>query len=324
MNTPSIAARCKLWIAAAATSLLAACGGGVDVSVGGTIPDGPSAGSVTDAQAFKVTSASIASGPMSLLVPANVMLSAMEGLRSVNGYKTTTLDISAACTAAGGSLLFSVTDADNSATFTSGDLVSMAFTNCGASNDGVSLILNGALDLTVSTVVRATDTVVSMRFTPRNLSATVRGVAATFNGSITIEYVIRNSDGAVLSTAYVTNLLEITFAGGQRTDRVSDVRWGYVDDVAAGVVRLSPNQNVTLFENGFTTAFSVTTVTPFAFRNSDGLLAAGQLTVLHPADTVRVLVTGLNRLEIAIDYNSGGRFDHFLNIAALDLLNGWN
>jgi hypothetical protein len=325
MNTRSIAGRCKLWLVAATTALLAACGGGVDVSVGGSFQDGPTAGSVTDAQAFKVASASIASGPMSLLIPANVMLGAMEGLRSVNAYQTGTLDISAACTAAGGSLLLSVTDSDNSRTFTSGDLVTLTFANCGASNDGVSLTLNGALDTTIFVDNSGPDTVVTQTFTPRNLSATVRGVAATFNGSISIQTVFPGRNlNATPTQFYVTNLLEITFSGGQRTDRISDVRWGYVDDVAAGVVRLSPNQNVTLFENGIATSFSVSTVVPFAFRNSDGLLAAGQLSILHPRDTLRVLVTGLNRLEIAIDYNSGGLYDRFLNIVALDLLNGWN
>jgi hypothetical protein len=323
MNTRSIAGRCKLWLVAATTALLAACGGGVDVSVGGSFQDGPTAGSVTDAQAFKVASASIASGPMSLLIPANILNSALGELIRLKQYRSITLDISTACTNVGGQMFLSISDADNNGTFNDGDLVSIAFTNCAATYDGVSLILNGAVDLTVSTVARATDKVVLLTFTPRNLSANVRGVTATFNGSLSFEYVIRNVDEAVLSIAYVTNLLEINFAGG-RTDRISDVRWGYVDDVAAGVVRLSPNQNVTLFENGIATSFSVSTVVPFAFRNSDGLLAAGQLSILHPRDTLRVLVTGLNRLEIAIDYNSGGLYDRFLNIVALDLLNGWN
>jgi hypothetical protein len=323
MHTQGITRKVKLLIAAASAAVLTACGGGIDVSIGGPIDPGPGPSSVTDSQAFKVTSASIAGGPMSLLIPANIMLSAMDGLRSVNGYKTTSLNISAACTAAGGSLILSVTDSDNSLTFTQGDLVSLSFTNCGASNDGVSLTLNGALDLTVVASPRGVNTAVTMTFVPRNLSATVRGVAATFNGSISIETVL-SPKGAVVSSAYVTNLLEITFAGGQRTDRISNARWGYVDDAAAGVVRLSPNQNVTLFQNGTATAFSVATIVPLAFRNSDGLLAGGQLSILHPSDTLRVTVTGLGQLEIAIDYNSGGLYDRFLNINALDLLNGWN
>jgi hypothetical protein len=325
MDTHSITRHLKHMALAASAVLLAACGGGVDVTIGGggTIID-PGPANVTDSQAFKVTSASIAGGPMTLLVPANTLLSAMDGLRSVNAYKSGTLDISAACTNTGGQMFISVSDADNNGRFTSGDLVSLAFTNCGASYDGVSLLLNGAVDLTVSANVRTTDTAVLMTFVPRNLSATARGVTAVFNGSIGIETVIRNSDGAALSSAYVTNLLEVTFVGTSRTDRISNARWGYVDDVAAGSVRLSPNQNVTLFQNGVATGFSVATTAPLTFRNSDNLLVAGELSILHPTDTLRTRVTGVNQLEIAIDYNSGGLFDRFLNIAALDLLNGWN
>jgi hypothetical protein len=325
MNSPritSLTRTFKLLIASAGAAVLTACGGGVDVSVGGSYNPGPGPASVTDAQAFKVTSASIAGGPMTLLIPANVLLGAMEGLRSVNAYQTSTLDISAACTAAGGRLTLSVIDADNTRTFTSGDTVTLNFVNCAASNDGVSLILNGALDSTVAVGASGANTVVTQTFTPRNLAATARGVTATFNGVIAIETVL-SPTGQVVSQAYVTNLLEVTFSSS-RTDRISNVRWGYVDDVAAGVVRLSPNQNVTLFENGVATGFSVATTVPLAFRNSDGLLAAGELSILHPSDTLRARVSSMGALEIAIDFNSGGLYDRFLNINALDLLNGWN
>jgi hypothetical protein len=321
----SISRKCKLLFATASTAFLAACGGGVDVAVGGSFGPDPNPGpaSVTDSQAFKVSSASIAGGPMSILIPSNVLLAAMDGLRSVNGYQTGTLDISAACTAPGGRLTLSVIDADNTRTFTQGDVVSLSFVNCSASNDGVSLILNGTLETTTAVAFSGGNAIVTQTFTPRNLAATVRGVTATFNGSLSIETVLSPTD-QIISQAYVTNLLEVTFSGG-RTDRVSNARWGYVDDVAAGVVRLSPNQNVTLFEpSGITTAFSVRTVAPLTFRNSDGLLTSGQLSVLHPSDTLQVTVTSVGQLQIAIDYNSGGLYDRFLNINALDLLNGWN
>jgi hypothetical protein len=314
----------KISIATTCAAALTACGGGGGDSYD---PSQPGPGSVTDAQAFKVSSASIAGGPMSMLVPTSIMINLINAIQFSQPSAYTTfqgVDVSSYCTAPGGRMILDALDADNSLSFTNGDAVTLSFTNCAASADGTSLLLNGTLVATQSTVLRGADTVILRTYTPNSLSATVRGIPATYNGALSIEEVRLNGNPNTYTLAYVTNMLEINFAGGQRTDRISNVRWGFLDDIAAGVIRLSPNQNVTLFENGVTTAFSVATVTPITLRNSDNLLTAGQLSVLHPADTLRVLVTGVNQLEIAIDYNSGGLFDRFLNIAALDLLNGWN
>jgi hypothetical protein len=306
-------------VCAAALTVLAACGGG------GSDPSQPGPGSVTDAQAFRVTSASIAGGPMSLLVPADVLLSAISGLTdpAVNGYATGQLDISSACTAAGGTMIMTINDLNDNGRgqVSDGDIVSLDFANCAVSSDGVSQILTGGIDMTSRSTVRSTDTVNVLTFTPRTLSATVRGVAATYNGSLGIETVFANSNSQVLSSAYITNLLEINFAGG-RTDRITNARWGYGADASS--VRLSPNQTVTLIDNNVATTFSVATTVPWAFRNSDSVLTAGELSILHPSDVLRSRVSSAGNLEIAIDYNSGGLFDRFLNINALDLLNGWN
>lgn len=307
-------------IALACATVLTACGGG-----GGADPSQPGPGSVTDAQAFRVTSASIAGGPMSLLVPANVLLSAISGLTdpSVNGYTTSQLDISSACTAVGGTMIMTINDVNDNGRgrVSDGDVVSLDFANCAVTSDGASQVLTGGIDMTSLSTVRSTDTVNVLTFTPRSLSATVRGVAATYNGALGIETVLANSNNQVLSSAYITNLLEINFAGG-RTDRIANARWGYSGDASS--VRLSPNQTVTLIDNNIATSFSVATTVPLAFRNSDSLLAAGELSILHPTDVLRSRVSSAGNLEIAIDYNSGGLFDRFLNINALDLLNGWN
>lgn len=307
------------------TVVLAGCGGGGGgdgAGAGGGGGGGGTLPSITDTQALRATAASMGGGPMSVLVPSTVTVSALNGLISA-GYKTVSLDISDACTNTAGRMQLDARDNDASKSFTVGDLITLTFTNCAASSDGVSLVLNGGFDLTVSVGTIATDTVSTLRFTPRNLSASFNGVAAAYNGNVGIEYVFPGGNlNATPRQSYISDLIEIGFAGGQRTDRVSNARWTVVDTTTTTSV--SPAHKVTLLENGGAIAVNVNTISPLVFRAADGALLAGQLSMLPPRDNMNALLTSTNAVEIRIDQDGDGLADRFLRIAAPQLLNGWN
>jgi hypothetical protein len=341
MNTPHISAlspvsprtpskhprrsRAALLAAAvAAAAGLSACGGGSDAVV--LAPTDPA--SFTDQIALRATAASTAGGPMTLLIPATTALDALSGVTSVGPFRTQTLNISSACTNAGGQLQYSAQDADNSGTFTQGDLVSLTFTNCGQSGDGVSLILNGSIDMTVTVTRPGADVISTIGFSPRNLSATLNGVAGTYSGQLGIEN--RFVGGNLNSTpviAYVSPGLEVGFAGGQRVDRISNVRWAYQESASA--VSLSPAQTITLLSNGATTTFTASTIRQLVFRRSstpalDGVLIDGRIDYLTARDYMRSVTSADNQLQISIDFADNGNFDRILNISAPQLLNSWN
>ncbi|HET7772273.1 MAG TPA: hypothetical protein VFK82_00445 [Burkholderiaceae bacterium] len=317
-------ARITLLAAAlAAAASLTACGGGSDAVV--LAPTDPA--SFTDQIALRATAASTAGGPMTLLIPATTALDALSGVTSVGPFRTQTLNISSACTNTGGQLQYSAQDADNSGTFTQGDLVSLTFTNCGQSGDGVSLVLNGSIDMTVTVTRPGADVVSTIGFSPRNLSASLNGVAGTYAGQLGIEN--RFVGGNLNSTpviAYVSPGLEVGFTGG-RVDRISNVRWAYQESASA--VSLSPAQTITLVSNGVTTTFSASTIRQLVFRRSstpalDGVLIDGRIDYLTARDYMRSATVADNQLQISIDFADNGNFDRILNISAPQLLNSWN
>ena len=305
------------------SATLAACGGGSD-----TVVLAPDPASFPDAIALRATAASTAGGPMTLLIPGTTALDALAGVTSVGPFRTQTLNISAACTNTGGQLQYSAQDADNSGSFTQGDLVTLTFTNCGQSADGVSLVLNGALDMTVAVTRPGADVVSTIGFSPRNLSALINGVAGSYAGQLGIEN--RFVGGNLNSNpviAYVSPGLEVGFAGGRRVDRISNVRWAYQESASA--VSLSPAQTITLQSNGATTTFSASTIRQLVFRRSntpalDGVLIDGRIDYLTARDYMRSVTSADNQLQISIDFADNGTFDRILNISAPQLLNSWN
>jgi hypothetical protein len=316
-----IATRSALLAALAAT--LTACGGGSDTVV--LAPTDPA--SFSDQIALRATAASTAGGPMTMLIPGTTALDALAGVTSVGPFRTQNLNISSACTNTGGQLQYSAQDADNSGTFTQGDLVSLTFTNCGQSADGVSLILNGSIDMTVAVTRPGADVISTIGFSPRNLSALINGVAGTYAGQLGIEN--RFVGGNLNSTpviAYVSPGLEVGFTGG-RVDRISNVRWAYQESASA--VSLSPAQTITLQSNGATTTFSASTIRQLVFRRSstpalDGVLIDGRIDYLTARDYMRSVTSADNQLQISIDFADNGTFDRILNISAPQLLNSWN
>jgi hypothetical protein len=305
---------------AASVLALAACGGG---SSDDGLVGGPQLPGLTDQQALRVTAASLGGGPMALQIPATLLSEQLGGLIKAKLYQTTPapLDISTLCTAAGGRLLMDVQDADNSRTFSDGDLVSLTFTNCALSGDGASLILNGALDLTVATTA-GNEIVTRQRFTSRGLVSTVSGQAGTHGGSITVEDVFGLTDLInPARTAYTSDLVEVSFAGG-RVDRLSALRWPLV--YTAATTTTAPLHTATLIDTSGAVNIPVSTVRNVIFNAADGAILQADLAINPPRDAIRALTTGTNALEIRIDQGPDGFNDRILRITAPQLLNSWN
>jgi hypothetical protein len=314
-----------LALLAAAALALTACGGGVEVVVGDD-DDPPPVRHVSDTFALRTAASSLTGGPVTLLAPSGSMLAALSALLPPNnGYKTQSLDISSVCATSGGRLIFAMTDAGNDGRFTPGDAASFTFTNCTLAADGLAIFLNGTLNMGVSVTQRGPDTVSTFWFTPQNLSGLLGAVAATYGGSVGVEYVFPNGNlNADAYVSYVSSRLELLFAGTRR-DVISNMVWPVSFGPEADRTNLQPSHTISLSEAGIADTFTVGTLRSVEFRGDPtNLFTSGETRHLDDVDAVYATVTGTDQLRVEIDYSSNGSINRTINIPVRTLINSWN
>jgi hypothetical protein len=205
--------------------------------------------------------------------------------------------------AAGGSITTTVTDADQSQSYTSGDTITVAFNQC---RESANELLTGALVFSIGSVsqtsgsVQFTGTMAFQAVTAANGTST-----GTVNGSVGVSMVATSSTFQMSLTVGGDSLTVGSAAPGYTDSIVYDPGMQLV--VASNLQAMS--SSVTL-NGSFSTAsiggrVVVSTVSPVVTLNGDAHPSSGQVVITGAAGT-RLRVTALDNSQAQLDLDANG------------------